>query len=61
MSDTHKDFNPSGKVVVDNIKEHTDNLIDYLKDNVPDNRSRSIAITNFQQAAMWAVRANFED
>ena len=41
-------FNPSGKEEVAAIKE-----------NVPDNRCRSIALTNYEQAAMWAVKANF--
>lgn len=59
MSHTKKDFNPSQSVVVGNIKEYTDNLIDYLLDNVPEGKDRDVAITNYQQAAMWAVRANF--
>jgi hypothetical protein len=52
-------FNPSGKSEVDAIKEMTETLMQYLRDNVPDNRCRSIALTNFEQAAMWAVKANF--
>ena len=58
-SPTISDFNPSGSLVVTGIKEATDDLIQYLIDNVPNNRERSIAITNFEQAAMWAVKANF--
>jgi hypothetical protein len=59
MSHTKKDFNPSKSVVVDNIKEATDNLIDYIIDNVPDNEDKTEAIKNYKQASMWAVRANF--
>jgi hypothetical protein len=52
-------FNPSGKTQVDEIKRMTEELMAYLRANVPDNRCRSIAITNYEQAAMWAVKANF--
>ena len=41
------------------IKRRTEELMAYLRENVPDNRCRSIAITNYEQAAMWAVKANF--
>ncbi len=56
---TLQDFNPSGSDVVAEIKRRTDELMEYLRENVPDNRCRSIAITNYEQAAMWAVKANF--
>lgn len=56
---TMRDFNPSNSDVVDEIKRRTDDLMDYLRQNVPENRCRSIAITNYEQAAMWAVKANF--
>lgn len=52
-------FNPSGSEVVAEIKARTDALMDYLRAAVPDNRQRSIALTNYEQAAMWAVKANF--
>lgn len=52
-------FNPSGSEVVAAIKAKTEDLLNYLRDNVPDGRARSIAITNYEQAAMWAVKANF--
>lgn len=52
-------FNPSGSEVVAEVKARTEALLDYLRDHVPNNRERSIAITNFEQAAMWAVKANF--
>ncbi len=52
-------FNPSGSEVVAEIKALTEALLDYIRENVPDNRPRSIALTNYEQAAMWAVKANF--
>lgn len=52
-------FNPSQNQHVAEIKRMTEELMAYLRDNVPDNRCRSIAITNYEQAAMWAVKANF--
>lgn len=52
-------FNPSGKDEVAAIKDMTEKLMEYIRENVPDNRQRSIALTNYEQAAMWAVKANF--
>lgn len=52
-------FNPSGSEVVAEIKRRTEDLMEYLRTAVPDNRCRSTAITNYEQAAMWAVKANF--
>lgn len=52
-------FNPSNSEVVAEIKKRTEELMEYLRKAVPDNRCRSIAITNYEQAAMWAVKANF--
>ena len=59
MASTLPTFNPSGKSEVDNIKQLTEQILVYLDENIPDNRERSIAITNYEQAAMWAVKANF--
>lgn len=52
-------FNPSGKDEVAAIKEMTEAILQFLREKVPANRERSIAITNYEQAAMWAVKANF--
>lgn len=52
-------FNPSGSETVATIKAKTEDLMAYLRENVPNNRERAIAITNYEQAAMWAVKANF--
>lgn len=62
MSDketTIPDFNPSGSDVVAGIKERTEELMQFIRDYAPDNRCRSIALTNYEQAAMWAVKSNF--
>lgn len=56
---TIPDFNPSGSEVVAEIKNRTESLLDFIRENVPNNRERSIGITNYEQAAMWAVKANF--
>lgn len=53
-------FNPSNNQVVQAIKDKTEELIEYIEANVPSNRRRSIALTNYEQAAMWAVKANFD-
>lgn len=52
-------FNPSGSETVAEIKRRTEELLAYLRENVPNNRERAEAITNYEQAAMWAVKANF--
>ncbi len=59
IASTLPNFNPSGSEVVAEIKRRTEDLMAYMRENVPDNRCRSIAITNYEQAAMWAVKANF--
>lgn len=56
---TLPDFNPSESVVVAGIKQRTEELLIYIRTHVPENRCRSIALTNYEQAAMWAVKANF--
>lgn len=53
-------FNPSGNVHVDVIKQKTEELIQYIEENVPNGRRRSIALTNYEQAAMWAVKGCFD-
>lgn len=51
MSDTAStlpEFNPSGSEVVAAIKAKTEDLLAYIRDNVSNNRERSIAITNYE-------------
>jgi hypothetical protein len=51
-------FNPSGNELVDEIKKLTAALIDLchqeLKDKEP--RLAALAITTYEEAAMWAVK-----
>ena len=59
MTYTNRDFNPSGSEVVSEIKRLTDELMTYIEQTAPANRQRSIALTNYEQAAMWAVKSLF--
>ena len=56
---TLPDFNPSGSDVVAEIKAKTEDIMAYVRDNLPENRVRSLALMNYEQAARWAVKANF--
>ena len=57
-------FNPSKDPRVDAIKSKTEELIDLVRAHSEstanvDPRCSSLAITNYEQAAMWAVKALF--
>jgi len=56
---TIPEFNPSGSELVTHIKALTEEIIHFIEKEVPNNRRRSIALTNYEQAAMWAVKACF--
>lgn len=43
--------------IITPLREQFFLLWDHIKKNVPDSRERSLAITNLEQAAMWAVKA----
>lgn len=58
-SPTFKDFNPTQNSDVAAIKEMTDQLIDYVKRVGKDDRRVALAVTNYEQAAMWAVKSLF--
>jgi len=53
-------FNPSGDERVAVIKGKTEEILDYLNrlEGV-DGRCKSLALTNYEQAAMWAVKSLF--
>lgn len=61
-SPTFSEFNPSNSPLVDEIKAKTDELI-ALVNTIPGDgahqRRKAIAVTNYEQAAMWAVKAVF--
>jgi len=64
MSDTATTlpkFNPGGDIRVTAIKELTETVLGYLRNQMPENRERSLAITNYEQACMWAVKSCFTD
>jgi hypothetical protein len=54
-------FNPSGDARVEGIKSATEQVFYYLRSHFPDNRERALAITNYEQACMWAVKSLFTD
>ena len=56
---TLPNFNPSNNEVVADIKNRTEEILQLLLAKCPDNRCRAIAMTNYEQAAMWAVKSNF--
>lgn len=57
---TIPDFNPTGDDRVSKIKAMTEDLLKYVSslENV-DGRCIAIALTNYEQAAMWAVKSCF--
>ena len=59
MSQTLRDFNPTHNETVDQIKAKADDIIELIKEKCPPNREASLAITNIEQGAMWAVKSNF--
>jgi hypothetical protein len=56
---TFASFNPTNNEDVAAIKAMTDQLIDYVKRAGKDQRRVSLAVTNYEQAAMWAVKSLF--
>ena len=66
QSPTFSEFNPTKDDRVDWIKGNTDELIRYVRNvSAPfgpaAQRRASLAITNYEQAAMWAVKALFSE
>lgn len=56
------DFNPSGVEAVDEIKKTTASLIDMMEEIAsnrvdPGARCAALAMTAYEEAAMWAVKA----
>lgn len=66
QSPTFSDFNPTKDDRVDWIKGNTDELIKYVRNvsaaSGPEGKRRAaLAVTNFEQGAMWAVKALFSE
>jgi hypothetical protein len=65
-SATFRDFNPTGDERVSAIKGRTDELIELVREftaasGAEAKRRASLAVTNFEQGAMWAVKALFSE
>lgn len=59
---TFANFNPTNNEHVAHIKKLTDELIAYvnaLPVNLDGRRRQALAVTNYEQAAMWAVKSLF--
>lgn len=56
MTVTNQQFNPSGSEAVAAIKAKANELA-VLVEALPAGRRRSIALTQLEQASMWAVKA----
>lgn len=56
---TLPDFNPTADPRVTSIKTKTQELMDLVQKFEGDGRCKSIAVTNYEQAAMWAVKSLF--
>lgn len=62
-SRVRESFNPGGDDLVDKIKRHTADLIDLCHeqndrhDDPEEGRLWSLAMTHYEDAAMWAVKA----
>ena len=66
QSPTFSDFNPTGDDRVNWIKGNTDAVIKYVRDVSsafgPEGKRRaSLAITHYENASMWAVKALFSE
>jgi hypothetical protein len=59
QSPTFADFNPGSNPDVAAIKAMTDQIIEYVKLAGKDQRRVALAATNYEQAAMWAVKSLF--
>lgn len=60
-SPTFAKFNPTANPDVEAIKTKTDELIALVKRVGKDQRRVSLAATNYEQAALWAVKSLFSE
>lgn len=51
------DFNPGGNPQVDEVKRKAAELIDYVLEHGRDRRTAALAATEFETAAMYAVKS----
>lgn len=57
MAVTDTSFNPSGSEAIAAIKEAALVFEDVIRQNSPEGRRQSLALTNLETAAMYAVKA----
>lgn len=57
MSVTDRSFNPSGSTAIDNIKSASLEFERVVRENTPEGRRQSIAITHIETASMFAVKS----
>jgi len=57
MPVTDPGFNPSNNQVIAGLKEGALNMEQFIVDNIPEGRRRSIALTKLEDFSMWAVKA----
>ena len=57
MSVTDPKFNPSNNKIVADIKDAVVEMEQYIMDNIPNGRRRSVALTKLEDFSMWAVKA----
>ena len=51
------DFNPGGISQVNDIKQQAADLIDFVHCEGKDDRCTALAMTAFEEGAMWAVKS----
>lgn len=56
---TDRSFNPSKDERVDNLKAAALAYEQAIRDNTPEGRHQSVALTNLETASMWAVKSLF--
>ena len=57
MKVTDSKFNPSGSESIGAIKRAANTFAEVIKENTPQGRRQSIALTNLETASMYAVKA----
>lgn len=57
MPVTDTNFNPSNNQVIAGLKEGAVNMEQFILDNIPPGRRRSVALTKLEDFSMWAVKA----
>lgn len=60
MAVTDPGFNPSGKGVINAIKQNALSMEEYFRENLPDNHVRQMALDHLRLTTMLAVQSIFE-